>query len=48
MLEVAVKSRYKSAEEVLQALDLENHVDSLSESMLYPTTGETNSNTSIF
>lgn len=47
MLEVAVKSRYKSAEEVLQALDLENHVDSLSESMLYPSAGETNSNTSI-
>ena len=47
MLEVAVKSRYKSAEEVLQALDLEHHVDSLSESMLYPTTEETNPNTSI-
>lgn len=47
MLEVAVKSRYKSAEEVLQALDIENHVDSLSESMLYPAAGETNPNTSI-
>ena len=34
MLEVAVKSRFKSAEEVLQALDVENHVDSLSDSML--------------
>ncbi len=42
MLEIAVKSRYKSAEEVLQALDMENHVDSLSESMLsYPNTGNT-------
>ncbi len=40
MLEVAVKNRYKSAEEALQALDIENHVDSLSESMLYPSTGE--------
>ncbi|MGF1589554.1 MAG: pentapeptide repeat-containing protein [Pleurocapsa sp.] len=47
MLEIAVKSRYKSAEEVLQALDLENHVDSLSESMLsYPTTGDTNTSIS--
>ena len=34
MLEVAVKNRYKSANEALQALDIENHVDSLSESML--------------
>ena len=34
MLEVAVKSRYKSAQEVLQALDMENHIDSLSDSML--------------
>ena len=41
MLEVAVKSRYKTAEEALQALDIENHVDSLSESMLsFPTVGE--------
>jgi len=41
MLEVAVKNRYKTAEEALQALDIENHVDSLSESMLsYPTTDE--------
>ena len=41
MLEVAVKSRYKSAEEVLQVLDLENHVDSLSNSMLsFPTANE--------
>ena len=46
MLEVAVKNRYKSANEALQALDIENHVDSLSESMLsYPSTGNT-SNTS--
>ncbi len=41
MLEVAVKSRYKSAEEVLQVLDIENHVDSLSDSMLsFPTANE--------
>ncbi|HEY9770786.1 MAG TPA: serine/threonine-protein kinase [Coleofasciculaceae cyanobacterium] len=41
MLEIAVKSRYKSAEEVLQVLDLENHTDSLSESMLsYPIAGD--------
>lgn len=37
MLEIAVKNRYKTAIEALQALDMENHVDSLSESMLYPT-----------
>ena len=43
MLEVAVKSRYKSADEVLKVLDMENHVDSLAESMLsYPTTPDTN------
>lgn len=49
MLEVAVKSRYKTAEEVLQALDLENHVDSLAESMLgHPGVADTNiSNTKI-
>ena len=41
MLEVAVKNRYKTANEALQALDLENHADSLSESMLYPASGET-------
>ena len=42
MLEVAVKNRYKSADEALQALDIENHVDSLSESMLsFPSTGGT-------
>ena len=46
MLEVAVKNRYKTAEEALQALDIENHVDSLSESMLYPTV-EDASNTSM-
>jgi len=34
MLEVAVKSRYKTADEVLKVLDIENHVDSLSDSML--------------
>ncbi len=47
MLEVAVKSRYKSAEEVLQVLDLENHADSLAESMLaYPTVADNNSSAS--
>ena len=41
MLEVAVKSRYKTADEALQALDIENHVDSLSESMLsFPSAAE--------
>jgi serine/threonine-protein kinase len=37
MLEVSVRNRYKSAEEVLQALDMENHIDSLAESMIRPT-----------
>ena len=47
MLEVAVKNRYKTADEALRALDIENHVDSLSESMLsFPSVGDT-SNTSI-
>jgi serine/threonine-protein kinase len=37
MLEVSVKNRYKTADEALQALDIENHLDSLSESMIsYP------------
>lgn len=47
MLEVAVKNRYKTADEALQALDIENHVDSLSESMLYPTAQDTAPNTAI-
>ncbi|MEN9521536.1 MAG: hypothetical protein RLZZ381_4124 [Cyanobacteriota bacterium] len=34
MLEVAVKSRYKTAQEVLDALDLEDHGDKLAEGML--------------
>ncbi|MEL6496251.1 MAG: serine/threonine-protein kinase [Cyanobacteria bacterium J06623_7] len=34
MLEVAVKNRYKTAQEVLDVLDMENHIDSLAESML--------------
>ncbi len=34
MLEVSVKSRYKTAEEVLQALDMSNHFDDLSGSMV--------------
>ncbi len=46
MLEVAVKNRYKSAEEVLQALDIENHADSLSDSMLFPGSPEATSGTS--
>ena len=47
MLEVAVKNRYKTADEALRALDIEHHVDSLSESMLsFPSAGDT-SNTSI-
>ena len=47
MLEVAVKNRYKTADEALRALDIEHHVDSLSESMLsFPSVGDT-SNTSI-
>ena len=47
MLEVAVKNRYKTADEALKALDIEHHVDSLSESMLsFPSVGDT-SNTSI-
>ena len=34
MLEVSVKNRYKTAEEVLQALDMSNHLDDLSGSMV--------------
>jgi len=46
MLEVAVKSRYKTAQEVLDVLEMENHVDSLAESMLsHPTTSDTNTST---
>jgi serine/threonine protein kinase, bacterial len=41
MLEVSVKSRYKTAEEVLQALDIYNHIDNLSASIVgYSTTGK--------
>jgi serine/threonine protein kinase, bacterial len=47
MLEVAVKNRYKTAEEALQALDMENHIDSLSESIInYPSVSNT-SNTAM-
>jgi serine/threonine protein kinase, bacterial len=47
MLEVAVKNRFKTADEALQALDLENHADSLSESMLsYPVVGDNSNNSS--
>ncbi len=46
MLEIAVKSRYKTAEEVLQVLDMEHHVDSLAESMLgYSAIADTNIST---
>ena len=47
MLEVAVKNRYKTAQEVLDVLDMESHVDSLSESMLLssPTTIDSNIST---
>ena len=42
MLEIAVKHRYKTADEVLQALDLENHLDSLTDSMIiHPTDSNT-------
>jgi serine/threonine protein kinase, bacterial len=40
MLEVSVKNRYKTAEEVLQTLDIYNHIDNLAASMVgYSTTG---------
>lgn len=43
MLEVAVKSRYKTAQEVLDVLDLEKHGDSLAENMLSnPTATDSN------
>lgn len=34
MLEVAVKNRYKTADEALQVLDLDGHIDSLTDSMI--------------
>lgn len=46
MLEVAVKSRYKTAQEVLDVLDLEKHGDSLAESLLSnPTATDSNIST---
>jgi serine/threonine-protein kinase len=50
MLEVSVRNRYKSAEEVLRALDMEDHLDSLAESMIKPvnTTFDQPNNTSFF
>ncbi|NJO98232.1 MAG: protein kinase [Pleurocapsa sp. CRU_1_2] len=46
MLEVAVKSRYKTAQEILDVLDLEKHGDSLAESMLSnPTATDSNIST---
>ena len=46
MLEVAVKSRYKTAQEVLDVLDIENHIDSLSDSMLLGSSTTIDSNVS--
>ncbi|BAZ46195.1 serine/threonine protein kinase with pentapeptide repeats [Chondrocystis sp. NIES-4102] len=46
MLEIAIKNRYKTAQEALQALEIEPHVESLSESMLMGYPGmDNNSNT---
>ena len=43
MLEVSVKNRYKTAQEVLDVLDMENHLDSLADSMLSnPTSNDSN------
>jgi serine/threonine protein kinase, bacterial len=47
MLEVAVKNRYKTAEEALGALDMENHVDSLAESMIGYSAIENNDRTAF-
>ena len=38
MLEIAVKNRYKTADEVLQALDMGDHLDSLTDSMIISST----------
>ncbi len=40
MLEVSVKNRYKTADEVLRVLDLDGHIDSLADSMIGPTSGD--------
>lgn len=48
MLEVAVKNRYKTAEEVLQALDIHNHIEDLAGSMVGSSTiGSTDSDSSM-
>lgn len=48
MLEVAVKNRYKTADEVLQVLDIHNHIDDLAGSMVgFSTMGSTGSDSSI-
>ena len=48
MLEVAVKNRYKTAEEVLQVLDIHNHIDDLAGSMVgFSTMGSTGSDSSM-
>ena len=39
MLEVSVRNRYKTADEALQVLDLDGHIDSLAESMIGPSSG---------
>ena len=39
MLEVSVKNRYKTADEALRVLDLDGHIDSLSDSMIGPASG---------
>ena len=39
MLEVSVKNRYKTADEALSVLDLDGHIDSLSDSMIGPSSG---------
>ena len=41
MLEVAVRNRYKTADEALRVLDLDGHIDSLSDSMIGPSSGVT-------
>jgi serine/threonine protein kinase, bacterial len=43
MLEVSVKNRFKTAEEVLQALDIYNHIDNLAASMVGYSTTESDS-----
>ncbi len=44
MLEVSVKNRYKTAEEVLDALDIANHIEDLAENMVSSMNLETGNN----